>query len=241
LSLLAFTIVPGVSLAADQRLSDLVLQMQRLQQEMQQLRGQLEVQQHQIDTLKRQQQEQYLDLEARLGAKGRETQSAAAASEPVVGRPPPAESAAPSASGGPASDLDVAVPARTQIPSEKDAYLAAFGLLKERRYDEAIRAFEDVLAVYPNGQYADNARYWLGETYYVKRDYEKALAELQNVVTNYPLSPKLAGAMLKVGYIQDDLGDRQSARKTLEEVVKKFPGSTEARLAQSRLDKMSKD
>ena len=66
LSILILAAAPALSIAADQRLSDLLLQMQRLQQEVQQLRGQLELQKHELSTLKRLQREQYLDLDARL-------------------------------------------------------------------------------------------------------------------------------------------------------------------------------
>jgi TolA-binding protein len=49
------------------------------------------------------------------------------------------------------------------------------------------------------------------------------------------------GALLKIGYIQDDAKDPKAARITLEEVVRRFPQSGEARLAQSRLDQMRKE
>jgi tol-pal system protein YbgF len=124
---------------------------------------------------------------------------------------------------------------------EKDAYRTAFDLLKQRRYDEAIRAFEGLLARYPDGEYADNARYWLGETNYVKRDYNAALTQFQRVLANYPLSPKVPSAMLKIGYIHYDQSDWQRARTTLQDVAKKYPDSTEARLAESRLDRMTRE
>lgn len=227
---------------ADQRLSDLLLQIQRLQQEVQQLRGQVELQQHEISTLKRQQREQFMDLDARL-------QSRSAA-------PPPAATAggsalAPGNPGGPrylnSGGRSVPPP---QTPSsadsggpsaEKQAYRTAFNLLKQRQYDAAVRAFEDLLVRYPNGEFADNARYWLGETNYVKRDYAAALTQFQRVLANYPLSPKVPSSMLKIGYIHYDQSDWQRARSTLRDVAKKFPDTTEARLAESRLDRMTRE
>ena len=104
-----------------------------------------------------------------------------------------------------------------------------------------MRAFEDLLTVYPKGEFADNARYWLGETNYVKRDYAAALNDFQCVVSDYPLSPKVPGAMLKIGYIQDEQKDWQNARNTLQDVTRKFPDTTEARLAQSRLERMARE
>jgi TolA-binding protein len=152
LSLLMLGLLPAFPVAADQRLSDLLLQIQRLQEEVQQLRGRVEVQGYRISTLEKRQREQYMDLDARLGGRS------AAASTP---------SGAPVAAGASAEQTPVA----SEGPSaERKLYQAAFDLLKQRRYDDAIRAFQDQLARYPNGEYADNAIYWLGEASYVKRD-----------------------------------------------------------------------
>ena len=240
---LIVTLVPAFSAAADQRLSDLLLQIQRLQQEVQQLRGQVELQQHEISTLKRQQREQYMDLDARL--QGRSGASSAGAPESGRGKligkgsfdPSSAGGASPGASGG---ESVMSVPS-VVAPGEKEAYRVAFDLLKERNYDDAIRAFEDLLARYPDGEFADNARYWLGETNYVKRNYAAALTQFQRVLANYPLSPKVPSAMLKIGYIHYDQSDWNRARTTLQDVAKKYSDTTEARLAQSRLDRMKRE
>ncbi len=241
LILSTFALAPGLSWSAEERLSDLVLQLQRLQQEMQQLRGQVEMQQYQLDTLKKQQQDQYLDLDGRLRGQG--AGAAAAPSQPAPRASVPADTPVPERAAGTSLDLGATRggAAAVQLPPEKDAYRAAFDLLKERRYDEAVKAFGDLLAVYPNGEFADNAHYWLGETYYVKRDYSGAMTEFQFVLDNYPLSPKVPGAMLKLGYTRQDQGDWQGARANFQEVIQRFPDSTEARLAQSRLERMAKD
>ena len=230
LSILILAAAPALSIAADQRLSDLLLQMQRLQQEVQQLRGQLELQKHELSTLKRLQREQYLDLDARLQgrapASGTATTQSGDAARPQAGR----------ASAPPALSPQSGVPS-----GEKQAYRLAFDLLKQRRYDDAIRALEDLLARYPNGEFADNARYWLGEAYYVKRDYSTALTQFQRVLANYPLSPKIPASMLKIGYIHYDQSDWQRARTALKDVANKFPDSAEARLAESRLERITRE
>ncbi len=122
--------------------------------------------------------------------------------------------------------------------SERDAYSNAFSLLKDRKYDEARDAFNDLLRRYPQGEFTDNGRYWLGETYYVQRNYPAALAEFDRLVQINPSSPKVPAAMLKIGYIQFDQKAYDQARETLEKVIKSYPNSTEARLARSRLERM---
>jgi tol-pal system protein YbgF len=232
----------------NQAASSLLLQVQRLQQEVQELRGQLEMQQYRINSL--------------TGGQG----------EPSPGQdrpPPPApfndggEPAEPGAGGPGASELgglsppsavnalDLRPTPPTRIPllpspettagGEREAYKAAFDLLKARQYAESQTAFRDLLARYPQGQYADSARYWLAESSYTARDYPTALMEFETLVRQYPQSPKVAGALLKIGYIQYEQQDWPAARSSLESLVKRFPEATEARLAKSRLERMSKE
>jgi len=125
--------------------------------------------------------------------------------------------------------------------NERDAYRSAFDLLKDRKYDEAAEAFREMLARYPEGQFADNGRYWLAETDFVRRDFPAALVEYDRLVTGYPQSPKVPGALLKIGYIHFEQEDWPQARTALEEVMRRYPTSTEARLAKSRLDRMSSE
>jgi tol-pal system protein YbgF len=236
LTILVVSLGPTSPALADQRLSDLLLQIQRLQQEVQQLRGQVELQQHEISTLKRQQREQYVDLDSRLQARSAgPAQTPASGGRRLIGK----GSFEPAAGGG--SSLPPASAGSAEPAGEKEAYRIAFDLLKQRNYDAAVGAFEGLLARYPNGEFADNARYWLGETYYVKRDYAAALIQFQRVLANYPLSPKVPGSMLKIGYIHSDRNDWKRARATLQDVTSKFPDSAEARQAESRLDRMTRE
>ena len=127
-------------------------------------------------------------------------------------------------------------PAKQQL-----AYQAAFDLLKEGRYPESITAFEQFLASYPGGAYADNAQYWLGEARYVTRDFTASARDFQLVLKQYPGSPKVPDAMLKLGYAQYELQQWAAARSVLTELRKKYPNSTAARLAASRLERMGQE
>jgi tol-pal system protein YbgF len=234
----------------NQRPSDVLLQIQRLQAEIQLLRGMVEQQQFDLEDLQRKQRDQYLDLDGRLRAAGSVAPPADTEAPGVQGQGPARGDAilAPreprAGAGGRASEAGpgpTAAPGTDRPTGEREAYRSAFDLLKQRRYDEAVAAFNGLLARYPNGDLADNARYWLGEAYYVKRDHSAALAEFQRVLEDYPLSPKAAGSMLKIGYIQDDQRDWEKARATLEGLIARFPDSTEARLAQGRLERMARD
>ena len=98
---------------------------------------------------------------------------------------------------------------------EQAAYRAASELLRIGRYEDAIAGFQAQLQQYPGGSLADNAQYWIGEAYYVTRQFDRALAEFQRVAAEYPQSPKAADALLKVGYIQYERRQFAAARQTL--------------------------
>ncbi len=127
------------------------------------------------------------------------------------------------------------------IGSEVSAYKAAFELLREGRYQQAADKFTRFLQVYPDGTYADNAQYWLGEANYVVRNFEQAKQDFTKVVENFPKSQKVSDAMLKIGYIYYEEGNWKEAKKNLQAVKDRFPNSTAANLANNRLVRMSRE
>jgi len=114
-------------------------------------------------------------------------------------------------------------------------YDAAYQDLTRGNHGLAIMGFEEILQLYPSSQLADNAQYWLGETYYVQKDYEKALEAFRKVPANYPAGDKVPAALLKSGYCLVELGETEAARRTLQDLIDRFPGSEEARLADDKL------
>lgn len=227
----------------NQNLSQIVLQLQQMQQEIQELRGEVEMQKHAIDSLKRRQRDLYLDLDSRLSQPGNGT---------VQPQPPaaPRSAAEPESAPAPVQDYRERAPAaplatQEQMvagdPAQEQAeYQKALNLLKQGNYPDSIVAFGAFLDKYPGGIYADNAQYWLGEASYVMRDFDAALADFDQVLQRHPTSPKVPGAMLKMGYIHYEKGNWAKAKKVLGELVKNYPNSTEARLAQHRLDRIRK-
>ncbi len=130
---------------------------------------------------------------------------------------------------------------RLAVADEQSGYDQAFDKLKQSRYAEAIQAFKDLLASYPNGALADDAHYWIAEAQYVTRDFQSALNGFRNLVIRYPDSPRAPEALLKVGYIQYEVGAKEQARVTLNEVVTRYPGSRVAISAQTRLKRIERE
>lgn len=121
---------------------------------------------------------------------------------------------------------------------EKAAYDTAFQSLKDLKYADAAQQFQGFLEQYPSSEYADNAQYWLGESYYVTRNYEIALEAFQGLMNKYPDSPKVPDGLLKIGYTHYELKQWDQARAALTQVQEQYPDTTLARLAGSRLRSM---
>ncbi len=140
----------------------------------------------------------------------------------------------PSTGGGLVSD--VADPGEVPLAdTEESIYARAKKLFDDREMENARIAFENFIAKYPESDNADNARYWIADSYYVEKRYAEAILEYQKVLETYPKSNKLAAARLKQGYAFAELGEFANARLILKELLKKFPDSQEATYAQEKL------
>lgn len=242
-----------------QAMVDLVIQIQQLQDEVRMLRGMLEDQTLELENLSNRQRDQYLDLDQRITdvrgnpqsplvtTGGRASVTTAGAGNTYgQGRPAVREDVPDvrPALDTPSSVTGIAAPdtqAReiAQSPeAEKEAYDLAFQSLKDLKYADAAEQFQSFLEGYPNSDYADNAQYWLGESYYVTRNYDIALEAFQGLLSNYPDSPKIADGLLKIGYTHYELKQWDQARAALVQVQDQYPNTTLARLAASRLRSM---
>lgn len=215
------------------RITDLTLQLQAMQEENRQLHGQIEQLQHEIALLKRKQRDLYLDVDQRI-ASLQQTPAKAAPATPVI-KPDQSAAASPA--------ISESAPAVSDPAQEEAEYKAAYALLspQQRRYKEAVKAFRAFLEKYPHSKLAANAQYWMAEASYVLQDNETALREFQKVVSDYPDSPKVSGALLKIGYIQHALGQKDAARATLQRVIKDFPNTAVADMAQQRLQRIDRE
>ena len=206
--------------------ADMLSQLQQLRTELQALQGAIEQLQHENEQLKQRGRDQYLDLDGRLNRL--EGGSVAPQAQPEQAKP-----AAASVEKAPTVRGDAGAVAAAG--DERAAYNVAFDALKGGKYDESARLFQGFLEQYPNGVYAPNALYWLGESYYATRNFQLAESQFSDLVARYPTHDKAAGGLLKLGLSQYGRGDASQAEQTLEQVATRFPGSDAARTAQDRL------
>lgn len=218
--------------ARDQGGTDLVNQLTQLRSEVQDLRGQIEVLQQQLEQAKQSQRSQYLDLDGRLNRLEGGTPSS----------PATAPAAATVPASAPAYEVVTATAPRTPATGtptagtdERGAYTNAFDALKSGDYAESARRFRDFLTAFPNGQYAPNAMYWLGESYYVTQNYALAGEQFQGLLDRYPNHDKAPGALLKLGLSDYGLKQYDAAETILRDVMRRYPGTDVARTADDRL------
>jgi tol-pal system protein YbgF len=196
---------------SNQSLLDMAQHLDSVQADLRTLRGQVDELQNGSEAMRKQQRDLYTDLDRRLAER------------------------APAGSGGPSGAPSLAA------AGGQGAYAQAFEALKSGNYGAAIAGFKLYLANYPTGDLADNAQYWLGEAYYVTRDYDNAAVAFRAVGERWPNSRKAPDALLKLGFTQYELKQYAEARATLTQVTKRFPDSEAAKLAAERLKRLPPD
>lgn len=186
-----------------------------LQQEIQTLRGTIEKQSHDIKTL---QSELTATLNKRLVQESHSPSQKASkttqASETLVQKIDPA----------PVSNYEKAIEA-----------------IRNKQYLQAQNFLIEYLAIHPHDKLAGNAHFWLGEVYYQQNKRTLAKREFEILRKDYPASPKLANALLKLGYLEVDEENFGKAKEIFNRVIKKFPETSSAQLAKIKLDKLTKN
>jgi len=127
-----------------------------------------------------------------------------------------------------------------QADAEKNAYTAAYLALKSGRYDEASNGFNKQLDKYPDGEYTDQAWYWLGETRLAQSDSSKALNAFKFVVDHYPDSVKHAAALFKMAQIAVEIKQSARAKEYYRRLIQEHADSGMAEQARAALNALEK-
>lgn len=192
----------GLSPAASQLLFS---EIEMLKQEIQGLRATIEEQGYELNKLKTEQKERYLDLDRRV-SQLLQNGGASTTSEPS-----------------------------SQSSNAQDSYDAAFSLMKARKLPEAALGFQSFLSDFPKSALAVNGYYWLGQIHYNQGDLDEARKAFTIVVNQYPEHQKSPDSTYKLGVILHRLGDTTKSKSLLQSVVRQYPDSASARFASKYL------
>jgi tol-pal system protein YbgF len=209
----------------NQASAELFYMLQQLQGDVRRLQGEVEEQRHLVDRLEQQGRDRYIDLDQRILKLTAAQQQAQAA---AIAAPAPAPASVQ------AKDY------RQPSAEESKAYNGIVDLIRnQKKYDQAITQIYEFLDTYPEGDLTVNAYYWLGEVYLVKPQLEQAKQAFSIVATRFADHRKAPDSTYKLGVTLDRLGEKEEAGRRMQTVVKNYPDSSAAKLAQSYLDGQS--
>jgi len=132
-------------------------------------------------------------------------------------------------------------------PSEKPGQIDERGMYEEAHqafvqqdWARAQSKFSAFLDRFPKSDLADNAQFWIAESFFNQKKYEKAILEYEKVIQNYPKGDKLISALLKQALSFQAIGKTKEASILFKQVIKKAPKSEQAKIAQKKLDSIEK-
>lgn len=205
-----------------QGLIDLLDQIKRLNAELSNVKGQLEIATHNIESNQQRQRDLYTDIDGRL----RKIESG-----PVATMPP--GQVMPSATGTPDGGAAPAVTAGAS--TEAQDFEAAQALSAAGKYREAFDAYEKFLQNYPSSQHVPYAQYALGYAQFSLKNYKASIATQQKLIKQFPDNAKVPDAMFNMANSQIQLSDIDGAKKTLRSLLAQYPQSNVAPNAKRRL------
>ncbi|NRQ01008.1 tol-pal system protein YbgF [Marinobacterium sp. xm-d-530] len=148
--------------------------------------------------------------------------SSAAATQPVE----------KTVAGSPVEAEAPVAPAEPTV-SDRVAYQQAFTLVRERKFDESVQAFEQFIQTYPSSDNLANAYYWIGEVKLAQQQLDSAKVAFETVVSQFVGHRKRPDALYKLGVVQDRLGDSAAQQSSFKQLLDEYPKSSAAGLARN--------
>lgn len=180
-------------------------------------------------------------LEARIAtleARGPAATTPPAGTEPGVA-PTPAERPASTVPHTEAATIALRREDRQPPTPGNDLYRRALQSYRDGQPDQAIQQFREFVRSNPKSDLADNAQYWIGESYYSKNDYNRAIIELNEVLLKYPQGDQVPGALLALATSFANSGDKIDAKLILQKLVSDHPRSEEAEVGRRQLQTLT--
>lgn len=218
--------------ASRQNYADVKYELEQVRERFHQIEGTIEEMRHTFGSSSQDRQEQLEKELERLDAAISQNYERVIALEKYMGFEPTKPLP-------PGSAKDTETAAAEAPDTEKGLYDLAKRMFDQGDTEGARLQFENFINTYPDSKNADNARFWIAESFYAEKWFEKAILEYQKVLETYPDSNKTAAARLKQGYAFAELGEKANARLILKELIKRHPDSNEAKYAAEKLKSLN--
>jgi tol-pal system protein YbgF len=118
---------------------------------------------------------------------------------------------------------------------ERRDYDTALGLFRAGEFDPAEKAFINLLKRYPKTGYALPVYFWLANAQYATAEYKSAIQNFKTVLGLDAEHVRAPDAMLSIANCLSELKDSKGAKKTLEDLIKRYPKTDAASAAKERL------
>jgi TolA-binding protein len=201
-------------------------QIQKLQNEVRELRGKVETHDNDIDQLQKEAKNHYTDFDQRIAQSQDDIKKlqASQAPAPTSGTPP--------ADGTPVTAAPAVgtAPAATGDEADKVAYIAAYDAYKAGGAAKAIAPMKQFITDYPNSPFVPNAYYWLGEfnLAITPPNFAAASSNFKIVSNQFPKSAKAAAATYRLATLADVDQHQSTAITLMKTILKNYPGTQEA-------------
>jgi tol-pal system protein YbgF len=219
-----------------------------LEDRIRELNGRIEELSNSLNQMKQQYDRLSSDIDVRFSQMQQAPASAATAPAPPQVKPPPgaADPSQPASRSGTLGTLGSPAPAPTapQPPAPgpqtasvegnlpagtaADQYNYAMGLLSQANYPAAEQAMRAIVQRWPNDRLAGNAQYWLGETFYARKDYGNAATAFAQGYEKYPKSEKAPDDLLKLGMSLANLNQKADACRAYARLQRDFPSPAQS-------------
>jgi len=218
--------------ASAQQQANVEVRLGDLEQQIRTLTGTVEQQNYEMKTFQDRVEKTLAELQARTGGVSAIPSSSGISpgiSSGSVGGPTAAPLTGPDLNVPAEATATVGtIGALTQTVDNNDpaaVYEQAFSNLRDKKYPEAETGFTDFLARFSDNSLASNARYWLGETYYVRGQYDRAARTFAEGYQKDPKGTKGPDNLLKLALSLSGLGKKDDACLTLSQIKKEYGDS----------------
>jgi tol-pal system protein YbgF len=196
-------------------LNDMLNQIELMKQEVSKLRGDMETLRHLNATVEQRQKDLYQDLDGRLRRIEEKSTAGSLPTPNKVAETPPAP--------------------EIKAPSDQEVYDQANALLDGLKNKEAFQAFTDFIKQFPNSALLPDAKYALANAQFNLKNYKATIGTYQKLLDQHPDFAKNPEALLGLANAQIQLALIPEAKKSLKDLIKKYPKSDVIQNAQKRL------
>jgi len=141
----------------------------------------------------------------------------------------------PAGSAGTSPQQTAALPPE---PTPQGVYNEAYNVLQAGNNRSAREQFKKFLNTYKDSELADNAQFWIGESYYREKKFEEAILSFEDLIKSYPKSAKIPEAYYKQALSFGAINDTVAAKAKLEMLLNEYPDGELAQRAKQKLQEM---